>query len=74
MPASASVLLKVRKDHGGTRDASAGASPASNHLLVRGEANAAVALRCAALLASKAKGFKPTVYRTKTCSHCLGSC
>jgi len=31
-------------------------------------------LRCAALLASKAKGFKPTVDRTKTCSHCLGSC
>lgn len=74
MPASTSVLLEIRKDRGGTRDAPAGASPTSNHLLVCGEADAAVALRCATLLIGKAKGFKPAVDRTKTCSHCLGSC
>lgn len=74
MPASTSILLKIRKDRGGTCDASAGAGTASNHLLVGGEADAAVALRCATLLIGKAKGFKPAVDRSKTCSHCLGSC
>jgi len=74
MPASTLVLLKIRKDRSGTGDASARTSAASDHLLVCGKADAAVALRCAALLGGKAKGFKPTVDRAKTCSHCLGSC
>ena len=68
-----SIFLEIRKDRSRTRGPARDAGAPGDHLFVGCEAETAIALRGADWTAGEAQGFKPAVYWTKTCVHCLGS-
>lgn len=68
-----SALTKIGEYGGRSGNTRGNSGAASNHLLISGITDAAMAVGGARRQDGAAQGIKPTMDRTKTCSHGLGS-